>query len=413
MQSVVNLARGSVRVEVQGIYPERFINMCAENEIAFWDLERVDEVTIRVTMNIGGYKKMRPLLDNVMCTAKTVNKRGAPFFLWRLRKRYALIIGFIGVMVVTWVMSLYIWDISVEGNDKVLASDILEVLDEYGVSVGTYGPSIDAERLRNEVLLELEDLSWITVRVNGSKATIVVRERIEIPEMLGDDTPAAIVAEKSGIIEEMIVFDGSALRAVGDTVAEGDDIVSGVMDSISSGSRLVTARAEIYARTWYEYSAQMPLETWKKDYNGDIHKKISIIFGGNRINLYLNSGISYAEYDKIVKEDFLRLPGGIVLPVKVSTSTYVEYNRERYELDADEAAEILKDQLMTKLEGSIEEDGKVTDVSYNMSVDNGIITVTLSAECLEQISKSRDLTAQELAIPDNTEENAGENELDD
>lgn len=400
MQNIVNMMRGSVRVEVQGAYPERFMNICAENDIQFWNLERIDELTVRVTMHIGGYNKMRPLLGNVMCTAKVLKKDGAPFFVWRIRKRYALIVGFIAVIVLTWIMSLYIWDITVTGNDKVTASEILEALENVGVGIGTYSPSIDSEALRNEVLLELKDISWITIQVNGSKATVVVRERTKLPDMKDDETPTSITAGKSGIIKEMIVFNGEAVRAVGDSVSEGDDIVSGIMNSLSSGSRIVAADAEVYARTWYQFSAQMPLETSKKEYTGDTNKKISIFFGGNRINLYLNGGISYSECDKMIEENFLTLPGGIILPIKLVVSTYTEYEKATYTLSNDQAVELLKEQLMTRLEDSI--DGEITDTSFDLLEKDGIMTVTLNAECYEQIGITRNLTEEEMN--DNTEE---------
>jgi len=413
MQGIVNLARGSVRVEVEGAYPERFMNICAENEIGFWDLERVDEVTVRVTMTVGAYKKMRPFLDDIMCTAKPVKKRGVPFFLWRIRKRYALIAGLIAVVVLTWVMSLYIWDISVVGNDAVSASEILEVLDKNGVSIGTYGPSVDSEALRNKVLLELEDLSWITVNVNGSKATVIVRERVEVPDMLDEDSPGTIVAEKSGVIDEMIIFEGTTLRAVGDSISEGDDIVSGVVESISSGIRFLNARGEIYARTWYEFAVEMPLEYTQKSDTGDSTSKKSVIIGGNRINLYINSGISYEDYDKIVTEEFLTLPGGVVLPIKIATSTYNEYQAQAELLTEDKAVEILKEQLLNRLKSSIAEDGEILETEFEAVARDGMITVTLKAECREQIGTSRALTDEEMTIPEEIEEDTGETNTDD
>lgn len=413
MQGIVNMARGSVRVEIEGAYPERFMNICAENEIGFWDLERVNEVTIRVTMTVGAYRKMRPFLDNIMCAAKPVKKRGAPFFLWKIRKRYALIAGLIAVVALTWIMSLYIWDISVTGNDRVSASEILEVLEKNGVYVGTYGPSINSEALRNEVLLDLEDLSWITVHVNGSKATVVVRERIEVPDMLEEDSPGTIVAAKSGVIDEMIVFEGTTLRAVGDSVSEGDDIVSGVIESISSGTRFLNARGEIYARTWYEFTAWMPLDYVKKSYTGNSINKKAIIFGGNRINLYINSGISYANYDKIVSEDFLTLPGGVVLPIKIATSTYDEYQAQSAELTEDEAVKILQEQLLTKLKKSIEDNGEIIETEFEPVLNDGMITITLKAECREQIGASRALTDDEMIIPEEIQEDTGETNTDD
>lgn len=413
MQSIINLARGSVRAEIQGAYPERFMNICAENDIGFWDLEHVDEVTLRVTMTIGDYKKMRRFLNNIMCTAKTIKKSGAPFLLWRIRKRYALILGLIAVVALTWVMSLYIWDISVTGNDRVSATEILEVLSLNGVGVGTYSPSIDSESLRNQVLLELDELSWITIHVNGSKATVVVRERVETPDLLQEDRPGNIIAAKSGIIEEMIVFDGVSIRAKGDSVSEGDEIVSGAIDSLASGMRFVNARGEIYARTWYEYTMTMPVEYAKKTYTGSSSTKSAIIFGGNRINLYINSGNSYEDYDKITSEKFLTLAGGVVLPVKIATSTYVQYTAETTDISEDAAVEILKERLLYRLEENLEENGKIIKTEFDATTGQGVVTVRLTAECREQIGISRALTEDEMTAEQDTQEQTGETDAND
>ena len=36
---LVNALRGSVRLEVEGAFPERFLNLCAQRGILFWNVE--------------------------------------------------------------------------------------------------------------------------------------------------------------------------------------------------------------------------------------------------------------------------------------------------------------------------------------------------------------------------------------
>ena len=38
---LINYVRGWVRVEIRGAAIERFLNLCAQTEIAFWDVRRL------------------------------------------------------------------------------------------------------------------------------------------------------------------------------------------------------------------------------------------------------------------------------------------------------------------------------------------------------------------------------------
>ena len=38
LKRMVNALRGSVRLEVSGAFPERFLNLCAQRGIVFWNV---------------------------------------------------------------------------------------------------------------------------------------------------------------------------------------------------------------------------------------------------------------------------------------------------------------------------------------------------------------------------------------
>lgn len=384
MQKAVNALRGSVRVEVEGPFPERFINLCAASEVEFWDLRRVSETVMHVSVRIKGYKKMRPVAEKALCKIKPIGRRGLPFLAWRLRKRYVLIAGFLLVWAALWLMSLFIWEIHVSGNEKVSDEVILAALEDIGIGIGTFGPSISPEELRSEILCRVHELSWITVNVSGSSAEVIVRERTPKPEMLDESKPTNVVAVKAGIITEMYVYEGVSRFNPGDTVVEGDILVSGEIVSKLSETRYVHAMADIYARTWYEISAQIPSEYKEKRYTGDESVKRALIFFGKRINLYFTSGILMHNCDKIAKETKIQLPGGMILPFGIVTETYREYETYVSEISETEAREILGAALYEQLLSQI--NGEIISAEYETQSVDGIITVTLKAECHEQIA---------------------------
>jgi len=385
------------------------MNLCAAQGIGFWDLTRIDGLTIEVTMTTRSYKRLRPLLERVQADVQQVQKRGVPIFLRRFRKRYALLAGALLALVATWVMSLYIWDIRVVGNEAVPQAVILQTLDELGFGIGAFGPNVAPEVMRNEVLLQLEDIEWITINVNGSRATVIVRERVHPPNRVEEGIPTAVYATRGGIIDHMIIIGGTPIVEIGDTVEMGQDLITGRVESAARGIYFLRAEAHVYARTWYTFSLSMPLERFEKVHTGESSTKSTIFFGESRINLFFDSGISYASYDKIIEVFDFTLPGGIILPIQRERRTYMEYETVLYRMDETRAALVLQERLLQRLREQIGAEGQIVSTDFRVEMGEGMVTVHLEAEARQQIGAIRRMQEEELVITsDTTEENEEE-----
>jgi len=405
---VVNFFAGNIRLTLTCAYPERLINLCVSHHISFWHLERVDEVTIAVTMTLRAYQKLKPLLERVQAEVQTERKQGAPILLRRIRKRYVLTIGLVLTLAATWIMSLYIWDIRVEGNQTVSQIVILNVLKELGVEIGAFGPEIEPEVIRNEALLHLADVEWLTININGSRATVIVRERVHPPDRIAEETPTAVYASQGGVIDQMLVWGGTSLVEIGDTVEMGQDLITGRVDSLAGGTYFQRADGRVYARTWYTLSMSMPLERYKKVYTKESSTKSTIIFGENRINLFFDSSISYGAYDKIVETSDFTLPGGIILPIRRERRIYTQFEKVPHRIDETEAIRILQERLLERLRARIGDTGEILRTDFQVEIEAGIVTVHLEAACREQIAALRRLEEEELVItPPTIEEREG------
>jgi similar to stage IV sporulation protein len=294
-----------------------------------------------------------------------------------------------------WGLSMFIWELDVHGNETVSSQEILEALEELGVGLGSFGPAVKSEAISNDMLLRIPKLSWIAVNISGSHADILVRERIPKPLIVDENAPTMVYALKSGIIAKMSVLEGARMFTEGETVQAGDVIVSGVMDSIASGKRIVHAMAEVQARTWYEIPAQTVLQTRKKEYTGKTKTKTAVIIAGIRINFYFNGGISFQNYDKITTENFLVLPTGNMLPLIIVREKYAEYTPRDTRLGILEAQELLQKRLMERLKLQIG-DGEIVSTAFDTSLEGDVLKVMLRAECLEQIAAERPFTPEEL-----------------
>ena len=87
MQAIINFLRGSVLFTVTGAFPERFLNLCAQRGVGFWDLEWLDEHSLRLRVARGDAKRVGELAEKVMCEASAQRRAGVPFFLARSSRR--------------------------------------------------------------------------------------------------------------------------------------------------------------------------------------------------------------------------------------------------------------------------------------------------------------------------------------
>jgi similar to stage IV sporulation protein len=290
--------------------------------------------------------------------------------------------------------SLHIWEIEVRGNEKVPTWQILGALDECGVGIGSFWPTISTEGIRSQVQLILPELSWLTVNVTGSRAEVIVRERTPKPEIVDEKAAYDIVAGKTSIISEMRVYRGVAAANVGQTVLAGEKLVSCYVPSSFAPPRLVHALADVTARTWYEITAAAPLKYWEKVYTGRESTKYALILGTKRINFYLNSGIPEANCDKIITVEQLKLENIFALPVKLVRETCLEFETRTVSEDRDRVRSRLEARLMSNLLERIGREGKVVSSDYSFSEKNGLLTVTLRAQCTEQIALEQPIAPQ-------------------
>ena len=182
MRKAMDRLRGTIKTEVECRYPERFINICAANGVEFFDLRRTATDKLLVTLHIGDYRRLRLLAGQGGFTVRAAEKLGAPFFLWRMRRRWALITALSVCIVAVWISSFFILEIEVSGNEKVGSGKILEELKELGVGIGTMRLSISQEYISNEMLQKIPELSWIAVNCRGSHAEVLVREALPKPD---------------------------------------------------------------------------------------------------------------------------------------------------------------------------------------------------------------------------------------
>ena len=95
MKRLMNLLRGTVVLCVTGPFPERLLNLCAQHRLDFWQLEWLDDHTVRFTARRHQLGRLEKLAERVECEIAVEQRRGLPDFLLRFRARYAFLVGLV------------------------------------------------------------------------------------------------------------------------------------------------------------------------------------------------------------------------------------------------------------------------------------------------------------------------------
>ena len=394
LTGLVNRLRGQVRVRAECAFPERVLNLCGAQDLAFWDLEWESPTAFTCRLSRRDWKRLREAGKNLDCTFDLVGLEGAPYFLLRFRHRQALLMGLVGCALGLFLGSFFIWEFQVEGNETVPTERILRALEKNGVRLGTFGLSLDGEDIRNHVLLDVPELSWIAVNVSGCRAEVQVRERTVPPAMVDRREPCNLVARRAGLVKKVQTIGGGACVVPGSAVTEGQILISGVEDTDTVGARVLAGLGKVEARTWYGLTASMPLMALEKQYTGKEKTGVSLIFGSRRIKFFSNSSIDGAEYDKITSRYPLNLLG-VPLPVTVVVEKWRFYEAvptARTAAEAEKAAEAI---LTAQLQEMVEPYGEVKSTLCSTRQKEDALIVTLSAECLEEIGETAPIYTEE------------------
>ena len=386
MGRIYEKLRGKLRIEVCGAYVEGLLNAAALEAVELWDIECVDCYTLRMNVYEPDYLRLQALAEKCMCEVKTISARGGSRDRKLIKRRLPLLAFLLLSALLLFASSLFVWEIEVVGNERLSRGQVLRALSRSGVDLGTYRYSVSADLVRSSMMQQLPELGWMTVNISGSRAVAVIVERQEKPEIYAQSDPADIVASKTGIIQNISVENGKLVVSRGQSVLEGELLVSGVMDSLTNGSKFVRAKAKVTAETWHELSAVCPAEEEVKEPGILSRNRFAVVFGKRRINLYFDSGKAIDECDKIIHEYKVGVDGLFALPVTIVREELIPYDTELMPAyDRQAMAGQLEEELLENVEG------EVLSQSFSEGESGGLYVLTLRSHCLEDIALAVDM----------------------
>ena len=373
-------ARGLVRMEVFGAFPEALLNAAAAAGIELWDIERSGENALCFSL----YEKRRASLEACAegcgCELRLLAARGGRSALRRAGRRRWLLLGLLGMLAGLFLSSLFIWRVELRGTERLSRAALLRALEDCGVGVGCYWPGLDLDRVQSEMMLRLPEIGWMAVNVSGSRAVVLIRERQEKPEIFRESAQRDLIAGKSGVVRRVSVLSGSAAVQPGQAVSAGELLIRGRRGSLDGAGEGVCARGDVMAETWTESVAVCPVLAERKNSADRGRSRFALLFGKRRLNLYFGSRKTLDGYDKMLSEYTLGVPGLFSLPIRIVHERLLPYTVSAEPCcEPENMAERLCHALMNETRGQI------LQLDFVSAERGGLYILTLRAHCIENI----------------------------
>lgn len=316
---------GMCRVRIAGGSPEWTLKRLANARIAFRDAKKEDEFSCMLTILKKDIIRAEHEAHRSMCDLEVLSVSGFQNSFHGLFHRPLLLalLGFSAAAAIF--VPKFVFFYEVTGNERVETADILRNLQELGVGFGTYGPSIHPQELKNQMLVRIPELQWLTIQQNGMCASVVVRERPETEQIMDRRTPQDVVSSRSGVITTILCLDGNCLVQSGQAVTAGELLVSAYTD-YGYKTQVCAALAEVYAETMRKSTCVVPDTVLCKRYTRKKQMQISFIVGRKRWTVFSSDGLTSADCDKMTTYHPFRLPGGILLPLGIEITRISEYD---------------------------------------------------------------------------------------
>ena len=411
----MSVVSNQVRCLVTGEETLRFVNLCRNNGIELRHLVR-RENAIQMEIDAENFKKLRPLVRKTHVKIHILNRHGPAFFFYRHKRRWWFLLGMTVFAGMIYMLSLFVWQIDIDGNRKYTDALILQALAQMDVKTGCRKSEIDLPKIEEELRIMYNEITWVSASIAGTKLQIELREgdlkisgssgagqtgnvkRVENREnnpktQNGEsetDLPANLVADEDAIITNLVVRRGTVAVRYGDEVKKGDVLIEGKVYIYNEDETLkkvdyLTAEGDVFGKYQELYEKHYQRKHEVRSYTGKNYRELGVAIVGKSFCLPVWENILKKQLEENTlsevwswKKQF-RLTPTFYLPFALEYTEYVPYENvvEEY---TDEVIKKMAEEELQKYLIELEKKGVQiisNSVTISLDADGGHVKGTL------------------------------------
>ena len=370
MISLIRWLIGFVQFRFYGGFTDGFLNACIAAGEPLRNVCR-DGAELSAECPASHYLVLSRLAAQHGGRLKVLRRKGLVFPFLKIKNRLGLFAGAVAFAVLVSVLSGFVWDVDIEGNDRIPTAQLEEFLSENGLHSGVWWDGVEKDRIESLVMASFEDCAWVHINEIGTTARVEIRETRKKPHIAPSKTPANLKATDDGIIVKAEVFDGWQVAKRGDSVTKGDLLISGVYESEKKkGNQFTHARGAYIARVVYPFENTVSRTQSYRAYTGSREYK-TLLFFGLKIPLYI--GRQSTQNAEVATETVYLKIHANPIPVGIRTTRVRRYVLQKKTLSDRELTALSKAETAKKMQSDYADCEVIKQkLSVNLTADAAV-----------------------------------------
>lgn len=390
MNGLLNLLFGYIVLELHGEGALQLVNTLNGEGVRLFGV-RAGDGFYSICCSVFKADSVKKRLDSLGADYRVSECRGLPFIAFRYKNRIGLLVGALLAAIIIGGSAHVLWDVRLECNGEFDENAVYASLEKLGVHAGKRIATLDVYNAEHMFLIQNPRFSDVAINIQGTVAAVKLRLRTEAPRQEEKSGVYNVVAAEAGVIRSVTATRGVPVVKRGDTVAEGDVLISGIMQGAYGEYYLHHAYGSVTATVFRKCRIVIPLCTAEKRYTGNSVTKKAYIVVGKRFDLFYDELAPYELCEAESTKSKLTLCG-VRLPVVSESVTYKEYTLTERVLSIDEAHSEATAAFAAYIEREL--DGEVvntqTDISYDPELD--AVVLEGAVELITEIGVETEIT---------------------
>lgn len=389
-----------------GIDKIRFINLCKNLRLDIWNVSSKDNEIIFNT-SISSFYKMKNI--NRKCNGKLriINKKGLPFYISKNKKHLFFVIGIVIFFIISKIITLYIWNISFDGNYLYTDIELMNFLNKYNIENAIKKSKINCDEIEYLLRTNYDDITWVSAEIKGTQIIIHIKENFDTYIAKVEDKPYNIISNVDGTVESIITRSGIPKVKPSPNITKGQLLVSGIVEIYNDSNelcsyRLVNSDSDIIAKVYIDYNKEFDLDYNKKIYTNNHNNILEFDFFGKSIYL---SGFQkkFHKYDIIKDHHQVSVTNNFYLPFAYNTIKINEYNYEKMKYTEEEAITKANDELNVYINKLSEKGIQIIENNVTIEIVNDMCVSKGNFLVLEKIGEISYISEKDIPIIAETE----------
>ena len=212
--------------EIKGLNLDRLVNKLYKNGISLFDVKKISHKKLNIRIKKRDSKKFFAITKEMCYTYRKIKTVGKGYPIFYFIKNVGVSLGIALFIALSVFFNDVIFAFSFSGNGSVYQNKVIEYLNLCGIKEFSRFSSIDLSSLSDGIVENNSNILFAQCTKKGNRLNIELIKKEQDKEIVGGQSES-LVSNCEGILQDIKVYRGTAVKNIGDKISVGDVIVDG------------------------------------------------------------------------------------------------------------------------------------------------------------------------------------------